>query len=158
MFPPHPAARWTPSLSRIYTGWVCVGLWAWVCSVSVGCGMHGCLRVLEYGQDSVPPLHHTVSGFEPVGSCPKVLVLLCYDRRQPCLWHHRKPQVQGRSEPRIPASPYHECLLLPRGGQESSVRYAVATYGQLRGLPVINYLFKYIKKLIDSICVGLMTD
>lgn len=88
----------------------------------------------------------------------KVLVLLCYDRRQPCLWHHRKPQVQGRSEPRIPASPYHECLLLPRGGQESSVRYAVATYGQLRGLPVINYLFKYIKKLIDSICVGLMTD
>lgn len=104
----------------------------------------------------MPPLHHT--GSEPVGPCPKVLVLLCYDRRQPCLWHHRKPQVQGRSEPRIPASPYHECLLLPRGGQESSVRYAVATYGQLRGLPVINYLFKYIKKLIDSICVGLMTD
>lgn len=26
---------------------------------------------------------------------------------------HQKPQVQGRWEPRIPASPYPECLLLP---------------------------------------------
>lgn len=41
-----------------------------------------------------------------------------------------------------------------------SVRSTVATYRQLRRLYRLpnNYLFKYIKKLIDSICVGLMTD
>lgn len=43
---------------------------------------------------------------------------------------------------------------------KSSVRGTVATYRQLRRLYRLpnNYLFKYIKKLIDSICAGLMTD
>lgn len=32
--------------------------------------------------------------------------------RLPCPGAHQKPQVQGRWEPRIPASPHHECLLI----------------------------------------------
>lgn len=63
------------SFTRSYTQWLGVraseavsllGYGPGVCYVSVGC-----LSMSEYVQGSVPPLHHTVSGSKPVGSCPK---------------------------------------------------------------------------------------
>lgn len=68
--------------------------------------------------------------------------------REPCLWHYCEAPGSGQ------VGAYGS-------GISVFVRCTVATYEQLRGLyrvPNISYLFKYVKQLTDSICVGLMTD